>query len=686
MDTIEPWASVSDARMLHQQMRSPRSPLSETVSHSRSEPSLSRTNPVRSSSKHKRRGSGSSRSGLPAISSPEQTGTPAFAMLQAQTAVAQVRSLARLSTEKNDEIIKFGEHVNAELRALRSRMEGQRQEDAKHETLEHRVAKAGGAVDDMREELSQLAQKRQKKSQLLIDLTDELRGVKATVKGMKSGAADSPDAIRLGIATAKYENVEADRLQMVEYSRTLDTLHRRARNSCGSVQTDISQLQTVIGDATGEIDSMRETLRLLQAVHVSTNNERNAYLKSLVMDKMVHAEQLKMRQRMISMERQVDVDNKKREEARIQALNQPQEKERRKQLAEATKIGFEKKALAKVRAETVAREQALEAGMRRLEVETGITTAGDLILRWGQHDATSSELQNTAVGTKRRLHEVQAEKERLSGDLESLTIKENQSTDQEQHEIAAVGPATRMASFEQQTTLLQAAEEMVCERTEAALKLEALIVRVRETLLGLLLRVSPKESRSTHWVAERWDADPLDVMSEIAMVVHAMGTEVCDGEMPTQEYVDARIGEKSEWKSVIFSNMQSDDFQKYNTRVAPINLHHGNYSGLQILSEKAGHAPTAVVAEDHRAHLGRGDLKAAGILAKARSAGMIEEHADKDPYGMRAGKRGKKHTQKKQARAKVLLAAPVPSATHEEPHGHESLPKFVDLGGPDFEV
>ena len=400
----------------------------------------------------------------------------------------------------------------------------------------------------------------------------------------------------------------------------------------------------MIDEATGEIDSMRETLRLLQAVHISTNNERNEYLKSLVMDKLVHAEQLKMRQRMISMERQVDIDNKKREEARIQALNRPQEKVRRKQLAEAAKIGFEKKALAKVRAETTAREQALEAGMRRLEVETGITTAGDLISRWGQHAATGSELQNTAVGTKRKLYEVQAEKDRLTEELESLTIREGRSADQQQHAtdhatVAAAVPAASMASFEQHSSLLQAAEEMACERAEAAFKLEELAVHVRETLLGLLLRVCPRETRSTRWAAERWNADPIDVMTEIAMVVHAMGTEICDGEMPTQEFVDSRIGDKSEWKSVIFSNMQSDDFQKYNTRVAPINLHHGNYSGVRILSHMAAHAPTAVVAEDHRAHLGRGDFKAAGILAKAKSAGMIEEQVDKDPYGVHGQKR-----------------------------------------------
>jgi hypothetical protein len=684
MDAIEPWAAVSDARMLHRQLRSsnsPRSPSSDRTLHSRSETSLGR-----SPGKHKRRGSGGSRSGLPAISSPEQTGTPAFAMLQAKTAVAQVRSLARLSTEKNDEIIKFGEHVNTELRALRRRMESQRQEDAKHETLEHRVAKAGGVVDDMREELSQLAQKRQKKSQLLVDLTDELRVVNASVASMSNSTADSPDAVRLGVVKAKYENVEADRLQMVEYSRTLDTLRRRARNACSSAQTDISQLQAVISDATGEIDSMRETLRLLQAVHVSTSNERNEYLKSLVMDKMAHAEQLKMRQQMISMERQVDIDNKKREEARVQALNRPQEKIRRKQLGEVAKVGFQKKALAKVREETTARRRALEGGMRRLEVETGITSAGDLLARWRQHGTMGAELQNTAVGTKRRLHEVQAEKERLGEELQSFALQEDQSGEQERHRmhgqtIAAGGSVAAMTSFEQQSALIQAAEEMVSERMAAAAKLEGLKVRVRESLLGLLLRVCPRETRSTRWAAEQWDQDPIDVINEIGMVVYAMGTEVCDGDMPTQAYVDSRIGDKSEWKSVIISNMQSDDFRKYNTRVAPINLR------SPVLSEKAAHAPTAVVAEDHRDHLGRGQFKAGEILSRARAAGMIDGKPDKDPYGMRKGKKHKKHAQKNNA-AVVSVADP-PLSTEADVDGdpaQESSPQYVALAGPDFEV
>ena len=684
MDAIEPWAAVSGARMLHRQLRSsnsPRSPSSDRILHSRSETSLGR-----SPGKHKRRGSGGSRSGLPTISSPEQKGTPAFAMLQAKTAVAQVRSLARLSTEKNDEIIKFSEHVNAELRALRRRMESQRQEDAKHETLEHRVAKAGGVVDDMREELSQLAQKRKKKSQLLVDLTDELRVVNVSVESMSHSTVDSPDTIRLGVVKAKYENVETDRLQMVEYSRTLDQLRRRARNACSSVQTDINQLQAVISDAAGEIDSMRETLRLLQSVHVSTSNERNEYLKSLVMDKMVHAEQLKMRQQMISMERQVDIDNKKRQEARDQALNRPQQKIRRKQLADVTKLGFQKKSLATVREETTARRRALEGGMRRLQVETGITSAGDLVARWRQHQAMSAELQNTAVSTKRRLHEVQAEKERLSEELQSFALQEeDQSGEQERHRMhgqttAVGGSVAAMASFEQQSALIQAAEEMVSERMAAAAKLEGLKVRVRESLLGLLLRVCPRETRSTRWAAEQWDQDPIDVINEIGMVVYAMGTEVCDGDMPTQEYVASRIGDKSEWKSVIISNMQSDDFQKYNTRVAPINLR------SPILSEKAAHAPTAVVAEDHRAHLGRGQFKAGEILSRARAVGMIDRNPDKDPYGMR---KGRKHKKRAQNNATVMLVADPPlsiGAALDGDPAPESSPELVALAGPDLEV
>lgn len=694
MDAIEPWAAVSDARVLHQQLRSnsSRAAMSETISHARSEPSLGTASFARQPGKQKRReSSNSSRLGLPAISSPETTGTPAFAMLQAKTAVSQVRSLARLSSEKNEEIIKFGEHVNTELRALRKRMETQRQDDAKHETLEHRVAKAAGAVDDMREELSQLAQKRQKKTELLVGLTDDMRGIEVTVKGINSGDADSPDAVRLGIVKAKYENVEAERTQMVEYSRTLDTLHRRARNACRGLQKNISQLQVVINEATGEIDSMQETLRLLQAVHISTNNERNQYLKSLVMDKMVHAEQLKMRQRMISMERQVDIDNKTREAARVQELNRPKEKTKRKQLTKDARLGFERKALAKVRAETKEHERSLQSGMRRLEVETGITSADEFVSRWEQRDIMSSELQSTAVGTKRRLHEVKAEKERLDEALEALTIKEDRSAEETQSSEAAMmaGSATIMASYDERSARLAAAENMVSIRTAEAATLESLTVRVRETLLGLLLRVCPRETRSTSWAAAQWDSDPIDVVNEIAMIVHAMGTEVCDGEMPTQEYVDSQIGEKSEWKSVIASNTKSDDFQKYNTRVAPINLHHGNDSCVKILSDKVAHAPTAVVAEDHRAHFGRGDFKVAEILAKARAAGIIEEHIDKDPYGMRMGTKQKKKHRKTTAGATAVCATSVPSDT--APSGQadadqEPTTEYVELGGPDFEV
>jgi hypothetical protein len=730
---VEPWAEVSDARVLHQQLTSssPRSPLSvhdhhsahsSPVAHSRSAPNLGR-------SPKKKRGSGGGGGGvrahLPAISSPEQSGTPAFAMLQARTAVAQVRSLARLSSEKNEEIIKFGEHVNIELRALRKRMESQRQEDAQHETLEHRAAKAGGVVDDMREELSQLAQKRQKKAQLLLELTDALQTAKATVKGMSNSPADSPDAVRLGVVTAKYEGVEADRMQMVQYRGTLVTLHKRARRACSGTQSDIEQLQGVIHDASGEIESMKETLRLLQAVHISTNNERNQYLKSLVMDKMVHAEQLKMRQRMITMERQVDIDNKKREEARIRELNRPKEQAKRKNLAAAAGIGFQKQGLAKAREETGARERALQAGMRRLEVETGITTAEELIKRWEQHEAMSAEQQNTAVGTKRRLHEVEATKARFDEELQALVLmdreKEQQKTDSAAA-VAAPSGAKGMASFERQNALLQAATGMVSERMEAAEKTEALLIRVRETLLGMLLRVCPRETRSTHWAAMQWDKDPIDVVNEISMVVHAMGTEICGGEMPTQEYIDSKVAENSDWQNVIISNMESDDFRKYNTRVAPINLHHGNYSGVTILSEKAGHAPTAVAAEDHRAHFGRGHFKASEILSNARRAGMIDESIDNDPYGMRGGggTDKKQHTKKKAgahqgahpARAVQFASgglgigglgigaagkqeveedvggpplSPSPTA-HSEGEVEPSSEQYMDLGGPDFEV
>ena len=269
----------------------------------------------------------------------------------------------------------------------------------------------------------------------------------------------------------------------------------------------------------------------------------------------------------------------------------------------------------------------------------------------------AEEQQSTAVGTKRRLFEFQAEEERLREELEFLVMGEKKVT----AAAAATPKAARarlgtvafaaasvevqhsMDSFEQLSNLLAAGNTMVEERTHKAANAEGLMVRVRETLLGLLLRVCPRETRSTHWAGLQWEADPLDVVKEIGMVVYAMGTEVCGGEMPAQEYVDAQLKEQSEWQDVIFSNMQSVDFQRYNTRVAPVNLHYGNDSGVATMSQKASHAPTAVASEDHRAHFGQGQFKAAEILARARSLHMIDEELpDKDRYGMRAKKKKKK--------------------------------------------
>ena len=652
---LEPWAAVSEARrMLDRQPPSPRSPnLSGPLRQgSTPEPNL------RSPHKKKR----ASRQNLPAVSSPEQAGTPGFAMLQAQTAVAQVRSLARLSIQKNREIVEFGTHVNTELHALRKRMENERQEDKMHETLEHRVARGGGVVDDMREELSGLAIKRRKKEQYLVDLTDEQRENRVMVlQGMSNSPADSPDAVRLGVVKAKYESIQADHEQMLDYRPTLVTLHRRAREACLGAQGDIKQLQTVISDADGEASSMRETLRLLQAMHVSTNNERNQYLKTLVMDKMAHAQQLKMRQDAITMERQIESDSKKREEARIKELNRPKEKEKRRNFAQAAGSGFENNILRKNKSETRAKEQVLEGGMRRLEIETGITTAEELISRWENHGVMAEEQESTAVGMKRRFLGAQAEAQRLRDELEFLVLGEKSVSAKAaaaaattihgrarlgKVQMAAASVAEQHANimdFEQLSSLTEAGNLMLQERTVKAMNAEALMVRVRETLLGLLLRVCPRETRSTHWSAAQWDADPLDVVKEIGMVVYAMGTEVCGGEMPTQVYVNAQLREQSEWQDVIYSNMQSDDFQKYNTRVAPINLHHGNESGIALRAEKAAHAPAAVAAEDHIAHFGHGHFTAAEILAKARSLHMIgEELPDKDRYGMRTKKKKKK--------------------------------------------
>ena len=48
-------------------------------------------------------------------------------------------------------------------------------------------------------------------------------------------------------------------------------------------------------------------------------------MQTLVADKLSHVEQLKMRQSMISMERQIENDNKERQDARIKELNKKYE-------------------------------------------------------------------------------------------------------------------------------------------------------------------------------------------------------------------------------------------------------------------------------------------------------------------------------------------------------------------------
>ena len=670
---LEPWDNdphsvYAARRMLDRDPDTP--PRNSPVGGSRSSPSLGR-----SGGKGRRRGgSAAARGGLPGVGSPlpEEVGTPAFAMLQAQTAVSQVRSLARLSVEKNNDVVAFGKEMNAELRQLRKRMERERKEAERHETLEDRIARAAGHVDDMRDELSDLGLLRIKKEQELVELGDELRTNRVTIAGMSTSVTDNPAQRRLGVVTAKYDQVESDRDQLEAYRPTLEGLERRARRNRAAAENEIEQLQAVMADAKGEIESMRETLRLLQAVHISTTRDRKQYMQTLVADKLSHVEQLKMRQAMISMERQIENDNKERQDARIKELNRPAELEKQKNLAALAASGFEKKRMHKARLEAESREAVLAAAMRRIETETGVSSAEEFVARWERHATLNEQQQSIAVAKKHRQQDLQAEQvrsprhlilrtlhsldlscnkrrrvgpqERLAEELEELTLAEaGTSADEKDNDMSArPNKKAELVEFEHNSSLLNASTQRAADLSREASDTTRLVILVRETLLGMLLRVCPRESRSTRWAAEKWDLDPLGVVQEVSMVVHAMGTEVFDGAMPTAEQVQEKVGRDTEWQHVIVENMQSVEFRKYNTRVRPLAQGQRENGRDRVLSEKASHAPAVSDQADMRTHLGAAGYKARDILGKARRVGMIGERERKDPYGMRKKKKKKR--------------------------------------------
>ena len=88
-----------------------------------------------------------------------------------------------------------------------------------------------------------------------------------------------------------------------------------------------------------------------------------------------------------------------------------------KNLAALAASGFEKKRMHKARLEAESREAVLAAAMRRIETETGVSSAEEFVARWERHATMNEQQQSIAVAKKHRQQDLQAEQVRSPSHL-----------------------------------------------------------------------------------------------------------------------------------------------------------------------------------------------------------------------------------------------------------------------------
>ena len=218
---------------------------------------------------------------------------------ETQSAVAHIRALARKSIHKNKETVAFAKELNRGLRAMSKRM----QQGAAQDSPEERRRFVAASAEELRDRHTTTAGVRLARERLLHECMDRLVVARNATVGEDTGY----DQRSLLALSATYDTTKDECRQLKAYASTLRTMVGRAHTLRVSSQKKVEELQRLLDRSAGDIETMKETLRLLHEVKGTATTHRDEYLKGLVADKLAHSEQIAGRQRWIATVKQQDV-------------------------------------------------------------------------------------------------------------------------------------------------------------------------------------------------------------------------------------------------------------------------------------------------------------------------------------------------------------------------------------------
>ena len=437
----------------------------------------------------------------------------------AQSAISQIRSLARQSVEKNKETVALAQDMNRGLSELSKRIRR-----GGVETQDQRLKREGSNVEKFRDELAKTIGLRIKREKRLTACTDRLRVANSGVVATGSPRVEERMALTL---SAQLETARDEYQHLSAFAGTLSLIYSRSRKLRSGSKRRAEQLQKVLAKSVRDIETMKQALHTLHEARDTAARARGDYLRGFVRDQLTYKEKIQGRKQMIALDNQIDQHQKATKAARDEAQARP----RKQRELKAKKINasnlFKKGALGRAKAEQRASAQQYSAAMRRIEMATGVREPDLLVERFECLHGERESNVHARESAQRRLEDLRVQKAGL------LQTKDDVIDKYEARSVRGnSGQRGTSAIDSAQLRLLVVAKEKELIQRKAADR-EKRLIGVREALLWLLVRLSPecggrspRKRVDSVWAREAWQRGPTAILSDIASILEAMATTV----------------------------------------------------------------------------------------------------------------------------------------------------------------